>query len=39
MQVAQQARVIKVVSTRLPTIFGVFDLIGFKRAEIGNNRD
>jgi GTP cyclohydrolase II len=32
---AQQARVIRVVSTRLPTIFGVFDLIGFERAKVG----
>jgi len=32
---AQQARVIRVVSTRLPTIFGVFDLIGFERARVG----
>ena len=32
---AQPARVIRVVSTRLPTIFGVFDLIGFERAKVG----
>ena len=32
---AQQAHVIRVVSTRLPTIFGVFDLIGFERAKVG----
>jgi GTP cyclohydrolase II len=32
---AQQVRVIGVVSARLPTIFGVFDLIGFERAKVG----
>ena len=32
---AQQARVIRVVSTRLPTISGVFDLIGFERPKVG----
>ena len=32
---AQQGHVIRVVSTRLPTIFGAFDLIGFKRPSTG----
>jgi GTP cyclohydrolase II len=32
---AQQRSAIRVVSTRLPTIFGVFDLIGFERARVG----
>jgi len=32
---AHQARVTRVVSTRLPTIFGVFDLIGYERAKPG----
>jgi GTP cyclohydrolase II len=31
---AQQARVIRVVSTCLPTTFGVFDLVGFERAKV-----
>lgn len=32
---AQQARVIRMVSTRLPTSFGLFDLIGFRRRITG----
>src|SRR5690242_1702877 len=32
---AQQKWVIKAVSTRLPTVFGVFDLIGFRRPSTG----
>jgi GTP cyclohydrolase II len=32
---AQQRWVIKAVTTRLPTIFGVFDLIGFRRRSTG----
>src|SRR5277367_5569252 len=31
----QQGRVIKAVSTRLPTSLGVFDLIGFRRLRLG----
>jgi len=33
---AQERWVIKAVSTRLPTSFGVFDLIGFRRPTSGN---
>src|SRR6266851_3262972 len=29
-----QSSVVRVASTRLPTMFGVFDLIGFERANV-----
>jgi len=32
---AGQSRLVRVASTRLPTMFGVFDLIGFERANKG----
>ena len=36
---AQQRWVIKAVSTRLPTSFGVFDLVGFRRPSAGNRTE
>jgi GTP cyclohydrolase II len=35
---AGQGGVVRVASTRLPTIFGVFDLIGFERANAGKDK-
>jgi len=35
MRDTQQRWIIRAVSTRLPTIFGVFDLIGFRRSSTG----
>ena len=33
-----QSSVVRVASTRLPTTFGVFDLIGFERAKVGKGK-
>ena len=34
-QRAGQSSLVRVASARLPTMFGVFDLIGFERANVG----
>ncbi len=35
---AGQSSLVRVTSTRLPTMFGVFDLIGFERANVDRGK-
>jgi GTP cyclohydrolase II len=35
---AGQSNLVRVAATRLPTMFGVFDLVGFERASLNKGR-